>query len=285
MAAVRADLSARDAKIARLMEKYPHLRVLRQPDPWECLVAYLCSANNNVARISAIVESVAEKLGDTVKLDSETRHAFPTPRQMLAAGAEPLDALRLGLGRPAKIIEAAERISDGTLDLDDLSQPEVSYAEAKRRLRGCRGIGDKVADCIALFALDKREAFPVDRWIGRAVARHYFPGQQPPSGHHLVMWAQDGFGKHAGYASQLLFLEERELAMTLPQPVRQSRPPTPYCPLAPARPRRAPIGFLDDLGPDRFPHRHADRVENRRLSSAETSIKIVGLGGRRVDEV
>ena len=155
------------------------------------------------------MESVAEKLGDEVELEGETRHAFPTPRQMLAAGTEPLDALRLGLGRPSKIIEAAERIGDGTLDLDDLAQPEVSYAEAKRRLLGCRGIGDKIADCIALFALDKMEAFPVDRWIGKAMARHYFPGQKPPSGDHLVMWAQDRFGTYAGYANQLLFLEER----------------------------------------------------------------------------
>ena len=220
IAAIRADLSDRDEKLARLMEKYPHLRVLRQPDAWECLVAYICSTNNNVERTSAIVESVAEKLGDEVEFEGETRHAFPTPHQMLAAGTEPLDELRLGLGRPSKIIEAAERIGDGTLDLDDLSQPEVCYAEAKRRLMGCRGIGDKVADCIALFALDKMEAFPGDRWVAKAVASHYFPGQKPPSGDHLVMWAQDRFGKYAGYASQLLFLEERELATTTPQPVR-----------------------------------------------------------------
>ena len=220
MAAIRADLSDRDEKIARLMEKYPYLRVLRQPDPWECLVAYICSARNNVKRISAIVESIAEKLGYAVELDGETRHAFPPPREMLAAGTEPLDELTLGLDRPAKIVEAAERIGDGKLDLDHLSQPEVCYAEAKRRLMGCRGIGDKVADCIALFALDKMEAFPVDRWVAEAVERHYFPDQQPPSGDHLVMWAQDRFGKYAGYASQLLFLEERALATTLPPPVR-----------------------------------------------------------------
>ena len=202
------------------MAQYPYLRVLRQPDPWEGLVAYLCSANNTVARISAMVEKVAETLGDAVELAGETRHAFPTPHQMLAAGTAPLDALRLGLGRPAKIIAAAGRIRDGTLDLDDLSRPEVSYAEAKRRLRGCRGIGDKIADCIALFALDKREAFPVDRWIGRAVARRYFPGQQPPSGDLLARWAQDRFGTYAGYANQLLFLAERERATTAPPPVR-----------------------------------------------------------------
>ena len=219
IAAIRADLSHRDEKLAPLMEKYPHLRVLRQPDAWECLVAYICSANNKVERTSAIMESVAGKLGHEMKLEGETRHAFPTPRQMLAAGAEPLGELKLGLDRPSKIVEAAERIGDGKLELDYLSQLEVCYAEAKRRLMGCRGIGGKVADCIALFALDKMEAFPVDRWIERAVARHYFPDQKPPSGDHLVMWAQDRFGKYAGYANQLLFLEERESGTTTAQSV------------------------------------------------------------------
>ena len=42
--AMRAELSARDRNVARLLNKYPHLRVLRQQDPWECMVSYICSA-------------------------------------------------------------------------------------------------------------------------------------------------------------------------------------------------------------------------------------------------
>ena len=83
----------------------------------------------------------------------------------------------------------------------------MCYAEAKRRLMGCYGIGDKIGDCIALFALDKFEAFPVDVWVARATAR-YFPRQTQPTGDELVMWAQDRFGKYAGYANQLLFHEQ-----------------------------------------------------------------------------
>ena len=219
VAAIHADLSDRDDNLARLVRGYPHLRVLRQSDPWECLVAYICSANNRVRRTSSIVESVAETLGHEMTLDGETRHSFPTPLEILAAGEGTLKNLKLGLRRHSRIIDAAGRIRDGGLDLAHLSQPEVCYAEAKRRLMGSRGIGDKVADCIALFALDKMEAFPVDRWVARAMAKHYFPGQEAPAGDHLVMWAQDHFGKYAGYASQLLFLEERDVAAKTAQPV------------------------------------------------------------------
>ena len=206
--AVHSELSARDKNIARLIKKYPSLRVLRQPDPWECTVAYICSAANNVNRISAIVESVAERLGDQLELDGEVRNAFPTYDMVLEEGVEALARLGLGMDRHSKIFAAAQRIRDGRLDLHRLMQPEVCYAEAKRRLMGCYGIGEKVADCISLFALDKQEAFPVDRWVERAMAR-YFPDGEQPEGDDLAMWAQDHFGRHAGFANQLLFQEKR----------------------------------------------------------------------------
>ena len=109
------------------------------------------------------------------------------------------------MDRHSKIIAAAGRICDGRLDMNHLSQPQVCYAEAKRRLMGCYGIGDKVADCISLFTLDKMEAFPIDRWVERAMGTSYFLRQEQPAGDDLVMWAQDYFGKYAGYANQLLF--------------------------------------------------------------------------------
>ena len=205
--AVRADVSSRDDHVAGLAKKHPYLRVLRQPDAWECTVAYICSATNNVSRISAIVEKIAKELGCRVELDGDVRHTFPAPETVLEAGVERLAALKLGLKRHDKIVDAAERIRDGKLELGRLAQPEVCYAEAKRRLMGCYGIGDKVADCIALFALDKMEAFPVDTWVWKAMERYFPPGEQP-EGDELVMWAQDRFGQHAGYANQLLFHDQ-----------------------------------------------------------------------------
>ncbi len=206
---VHADLSVRDATIARLVKKHRYLRVLRQPDRWECTVSYICSAANSVSRISAIVESIAETFGHPVKLEGDVRSTFPSPAALLDAGVDRLAQLRLGMDRHTRIIAAAERIRDGRLDLEYLSQPGVCYAEAKRRLIVCYGIGEKIADCIALFSLDKTEAFPVDTWVDKAMA-HYYPHSRQLSGEELVIWAQDRFGKHAGYANQLLFHDQRD---------------------------------------------------------------------------
>ena len=206
--AVRAEIAAVDAYVGELAERYPSLRVLRQPDPWECMVAYICSANNNVARIHEIVETIAAQLGQPVELDGEVRYTFPSPVAVRDAGEEELAKMRLGLDRHAKIVAAAKRICDGELDLQRLAQPQTPYVEAKRELMACRGVGPKIADCIALFALDKPEAFPMDVWIRRALEA-YFPNGEVPANPRLVKWAQDRFGRNAGLASQLLFRSQR----------------------------------------------------------------------------
>ena len=156
-----------------------------------------------------MVEKIAKAIGLPVELDGEVRYAFPSPQRVAESGVDALERLRLGMDRHAKIFAAARRICASRLDLSRLSQPETCYAEARRRLMACRGIGNKIADCIALFALDKMEAFPVDRWVERAMQR-YFPSGNQPVGDELAIWAQDYFGRYAGYANQLLFREQRD---------------------------------------------------------------------------
>ncbi len=200
----RAELAAVDGRMENLVDRHRSLRVLRQPDPWECMVAYICSANNSVARIGKIVEMMAEQLGQPVKLGSDVRHTFPSPAAVLEAGEGKLAQMQWGLNRDVKIVAAARRICDGTLDLQHLAQSRVPYLQAKTELMECYGVGPKIADCIALFALGKPEAFPVDRWIRRALDA-YFCGQECPADPELVKWAQSHFGRNAGLASQLLF--------------------------------------------------------------------------------
>ena len=91
---IHADIACRDDKVATLVKKYPYLRILRQPDPWECTVSYICSANNNVARISKIVEKIAEAFGRQIDLDGEVRHTFPTPPSLLRSPSRRRWAIR-----------------------------------------------------------------------------------------------------------------------------------------------------------------------------------------------
>ena len=195
----------RDDRVAAMVNKYPGLRILRT-EPWECLVAFICSANNNIARIHQLMERMSAEFGNPVTLNGETRHTFPSPADLSEAGEGELRRLGLGFRAPY-VWEASNSVLDGTLDLPALVQ--MPYAEAKEALMEMKGIGPKIADCIAIFSLEKLEAFPIDVWIRRALAEWYFPNQKTPPDKVMPEWAQGHFGRYGGYAQQYLFHGQR----------------------------------------------------------------------------
>lgn len=200
LAAIYAEIS-QDRRVATMVARYPGLRLLRL-EPWECVVSFICSANSNIPRIHQNIEKLAETFGDPIGVDGQGRHLFPTPAQLAEAGE--LELRRLGLGFRAPYVDQAARlVAEGHLDLDALV--EMPYLEAKDRLMECPGIGPKIADCIAVFSLEKLEAFPIDVWVRRALAEWYFPDQKRPTDRVLLEWAQNHFGRYGGYSQQYLF--------------------------------------------------------------------------------
>ena len=190
-----------DRRVADMVDRYPGLRVLRQ-EPWECLIAFICSANSNIPRIHQVMEKMADHFGNPISLNGEVRHAFPTPTQLAKAGEAELR--RLGLGFRAPYVDRATRlVLEKSLELDALIK--MPYDEAKARLMECPGIGPKIADCILVFSLEKMEAFPIDVWVRRALAEWYFPGEKTPTNRVLEQWAHGYFGRYGGYAQQYLF--------------------------------------------------------------------------------
>ena len=199
-------IADRDEHVAALIQKYPGVRVMRQPDPWECLVSYICSARAAPPRIAHRVETIATGLGRALTLDAETRHTFPDPQTVLDAGIDQLQEMALGFDRvPHAITQAAQRILDGQLDLHRLAQPDIPYDETVSHLTDLYCVGPKIANCVALFALDKTDAFPVDSRVRNTVKRLY-PSLQHSTDDEIVTWAQDRFGPHAGYANQFLYM-------------------------------------------------------------------------------
>ena len=205
------DVITRDQRVSDQVTLYPGLRVLRQ-EPWECLVAYICSANSNIETIHLNMERLSNEFGSPLKLvnpdgkSNETsfvkRRSFPTPADLAEAGEDELRRLKLGFRAPY-VHQAAVAVLEGRLDLQHLVR--APYDETKVELKALKGIGDKIADCIALMSLEKLEAFPIDVWVRRALAEWYFPGQKTPTNRTLLPWAQEYFGRYAGYANQYLF--------------------------------------------------------------------------------
>ena len=193
-----------DPYIAWSIDCYPGLRVLRQ-DPWECLVSFICSANSNIPRIRWTMNSIAREYGDPLELDGHTHHLFPTPEALAEAGETNLRALKMGF-RAKYVAEAAEKVAAGVVNLWPLR--EASYEEAKETLMSLNGVGEKVADCVLLFSLDKMSAFPIDRWIRRAMEEWYLDGAKLNYKNGRI-WSVERWGENAGYANQYLFQLKR----------------------------------------------------------------------------
>ena len=212
------DELCRDYRVATMIWRYRGLRLLRQ-DPWECLVSYICSRSNSVANVRSNVAEIAELSGRRVAIDSDERYLFPTASELAAVGAEALGKLRLTGRRHAgpSVFHAATMVDSANLNPDDLKGHGCGYEQALAQLRKVNGVGYKIADCVALFALDQLEAFPVDRWVNRAMQQWYadFP---TPKGADLArqehdairQWARQRFGPFAGYAGQYLFYGRRQ---------------------------------------------------------------------------
>lgn len=191
-----------DDHLRRGFAEVQGMRILRQ-DPWECLVSFICSANNNIPRITKNVEDMASAFGSPIQGGTEGRNAFPSPDQLADAGESRLR--ELGLGFRAKwVATGAARVARGEIDLFSLR--EAPYQDALDALVELPGVGDKIANCVLLFSMDKGEAFPVDVWIDRALREWYFAeGDEKVSRSQMRAWAQARFGPYAGYANQYLF--------------------------------------------------------------------------------
>lgn len=206
---INADISelrshfAADPCIGPAVTGFPGLRLLRQ-DPWECLVSFICSSTSNIPRIKLNVGSVARELGQRVG-PGDADFAFPTPEVVAGAGEQFLRDLGLGF-RAKYVIPAAEAVANGDLDLFALR--EVSFDDARAALVRLHGVGEKIADCVLAFSLDKDEAFPVDRHIRRALERWYgLPEGMNNS--RASDFARDRFGRFGALGQQYMFHRER----------------------------------------------------------------------------
>ena len=178
----------------RAMELYPGLQVLRQ-DPWEATLSFILSANNNVARITRLVQGLCRAFGP----ECGGLWGFPSPETLAAVPEESLRALGMGYRAPY-IKETARRVAEG-FPLDDLA--DMEYDEAHRLLVSLPGVGDKVADCILLFGCGHTSAFPVDVWVERLLKEWF--GITAANRKKLALEARARFGPHAGLMQQFLF--------------------------------------------------------------------------------
>jgi len=194
------------------VKKYLGLRLIRQ-DPFQCFISFIVSSNSNIQKIKSSLEKISIKFGK-IQFDNKEFYMFPEPKKIANATIQEIQ--NCGVGYRAKfIIDAAKMVESRQIDFDQLKKS--NYQNAKETILTVPGIGNKVADCILLFSLDKLEAFPLDRWMIRILKKYYLEKfelktksiteKQYNTLHEKII---KHFGPYAGYAQQFLFKMERE---------------------------------------------------------------------------
>lgn len=181
------------------------IRILRQ-EKYENLISFIISQNNNIPRIKKSIAFLCEKLGKEVVFDGKAYKAFPTA-QVLASQSDDFFK-EAGLGYRAPYIKTAtEKIASGELDLEFLST--LSTLKIKEELVKIKGVGEKVASCVTLFAYNRFDSFPVDTWIEK-IYRENFGGTLSDR-KTISQFFIEKFGDDSGIIQQYMFHYKRNL--------------------------------------------------------------------------
>jgi N-glycosylase/DNA lyase len=206
----RAALS-RGIELAPYLKALKGLRLLRPSDPHEVLFCFLCTPNNNLARIKQMVRTLAAYGSHLANVEGIELTRFPTVERIAALGEA--DLRERGFGYRSRTIPAVARLvaSKPKGWLEGLR--DAAYEEAHMELRSLPGVGAKLADCVCLFGLHHTEAAPMDTHLWQACCRLYFPewrGKALTDRRYQAAadYLREKFGPLTGWAHQYLFYED-----------------------------------------------------------------------------
>ncbi len=174
-----------DSLLSETIDRYYGIRILNQ-DPWEALVSFVISQQNNIKRIKGIIKRLCEKYGREI---ADGQYSFPDAKTLSALTVK--DFEELGTGYRAKYLKKlADNVAQGRINLAEIKA--MPLEEAKKALLNIYGVGIKVANCALLFGFQFIECFPVDVWMKRVL--EYYPNGLP-----------ECFKGYEGIAQQYLF--------------------------------------------------------------------------------
>lgn len=195
-----------DDKLKEAIEKKNGIRILKQ-EFFENLLSFIISQNKQIPHIMKIVDDIANKYGDKLgEYEGREYYSFPTVEQLKGATEEDFKELKTGFRAPY-LMDAIRMVADGSINIESFS--DLTTLEVEKELIKIKGVGTKVANCVLLFSLGRRDAFPVDVWIQRIMEELYYNGEKTKK-EVIIDFAKEHFGEYGGYAQQYLFYYARD---------------------------------------------------------------------------
>lgn len=180
------------------------IRILNQ-EPFETLISFVISANNRIPMIMRAVEGLSEKYGDFIEeFEGEKFYSFPSAKKLASADVSELRVSGVGF-RDKYVKFVAESVSKKEIILSDLLDLNIQCQ--RENLIKLKGVGPKIADCVILFSLKNKKAFPIDTWINKIMTKLYGAEE---NNREIMKIVDEKFGENAGIAQQYLFYYARE---------------------------------------------------------------------------
>ncbi|MBI5065187.1 8-oxoguanine DNA glycosylase [Candidatus Woesearchaeota archaeon] len=187
----------KDPLTKKALKKYPGLRLLHQ-DLWECLISFVCSSASNIPKIKKNIKLLSENFGEK----KNGTCLFPKPGKI--NNLQTIKDCATGF-RAKYIYEINKIVNEDWLE----KVKKADYSKAKEMLIELPGVGEKIADCVCLFALGHHQSFPIDVWIKRVIEENYLKKQSNYK--EIKEFAQKHFNPYSGYSQQYLYQWRRLL--------------------------------------------------------------------------
>lgn len=188
-----------DPHLAEALRDVSGLRLVREPW-WECTSNFICSSLKQIVQIQQINAALRGSFGPA--FPETDLKGFPSPEDLAQTTEENLRQCKLGY-RAGHLHHAARQIAGEGFDWNDLQS--LSTEEASAHLQSLRGVGEKVARCILLYAGERHDAFPIDVWVERLMSDLYWKKRRKPKADDFDKLSFDLFGPNRGLAQLFLF--------------------------------------------------------------------------------
>lgn len=190
-----------DYSFKAIIDECSGFKMIHQPK-FECLISYIISQNNRVTMISKVIDNISRKYGKKVIFENKDYYLFPTLDEIKNCNVEELRNLKTGF-RDKYIYEIIQKLKNNEFDLDLIDKMDSS--QALKYLMNNKGIGEKVASCILLFAYFKTDVYPIDTWV----KKYMFDTYKISGINEIRKYTNNTYKEYSGLVIQYMFHVKR----------------------------------------------------------------------------
>jgi 3-methyladenine DNA glycosylase/8-oxoguanine DNA glycosylase len=185
---------ARDEPKLAHAEQNAQGRILRSSTVFEDTVKTILTTNTAWSGTIRMNRSLVEQFGQPLP-GEKNRKTFPTPERLAHTDVDILrEETRLGYRAPY-VLELAQVVASGALDLEIYKTSDLPTLELRKRLLAIKGIGNYAAANM-LMLLGRYDYIPVDSWATKLVSHEWYQGE--PVGEAQVQAAFERWGEWKG---------------------------------------------------------------------------------------